>query len=137
MGGGKRANKIKLILRNNSEEQDNSVEEEEFDCTEAAPAPVGASQGTGGPALDQCNQSEPSLLETIQQMTQSLANLQASSSSTASITPAFNTPFIKAPDCFDGTQPFKVRSFIQSFQLIFHNHQANFSEYRKKFLYAA
>ncbi|MBW0476292.1 hypothetical protein O181_016007 [Austropuccinia psidii MF-1] len=49
---------------------------------------------------------------------------------------AFKTPSIKAPDCFDGTQPFKVRSFIQSCQLIFHNNKANFSEEIKKFLYA-
>ncbi|MBW0575946.1 hypothetical protein O181_115661 [Austropuccinia psidii MF-1] len=42
---------------------------------------------------------------------------------------------MKAPDCFDGTQPFKVRSFIQSCQLIFHNDLANFSQERKKLLY--
>ncbi|MBW0579426.1 hypothetical protein O181_119141 [Austropuccinia psidii MF-1] len=40
---------------------------------------------------------------------------------------------MKAPECFDGTQPFKVRSFIQSCQLIFHNDPANFSQERKKF----
>ncbi|MBW0483457.1 hypothetical protein O181_023172 [Austropuccinia psidii MF-1] len=43
---------------------------------------------------------------------------------------------MKAPKCFDGTQPFKVRSFIQSCQLIFHNDPANFSQDRKKFLYS-
>ncbi|MBW0539314.1 hypothetical protein O181_079029 [Austropuccinia psidii MF-1] len=43
---------------------------------------------------------------------------------------------MKAPDCFYGIQPFKVRSFIQSFQLFFHNDQANFSEGRKNVLYA-
>ncbi|MBW0568660.1 hypothetical protein O181_108375 [Austropuccinia psidii MF-1] len=43
---------------------------------------------------------------------------------------------MKALECFDGTQPFKVRSFIQSCQLIFHNEPANFSHYRKKVLYA-
>ncbi|MBW0515396.1 hypothetical protein O181_055111 [Austropuccinia psidii MF-1] len=41
---------------------------------------------------------------------------------------------MKAPDCFDGTQPFKVRSFIKSCQLIIHNDQANFSE-DKRFIY--
>ncbi|MBW0471133.1 hypothetical protein O181_010848 [Austropuccinia psidii MF-1] len=41
---------------------------------------------------------------------------------------------MKAPECFDGTQPFKVRSFIKSFQLIFHNDLANFSQGRKKVL---
>ncbi|MBW0529233.1 hypothetical protein O181_068948 [Austropuccinia psidii MF-1] len=39
-------------------------------------------------------------------------------------------------DSFDGTQPFKVRSFIQSCQLIFHNYLANFTQDRKKVLYA-
>ncbi|MBW0572968.1 hypothetical protein O181_112683 [Austropuccinia psidii MF-1] len=43
---------------------------------------------------------------------------------------------MKAQECFDGTQPFKVRSFIQSCQLMFHNDLANFSQDRKKVLYA-
>ncbi|MBW0590468.1 hypothetical protein O181_130183 [Austropuccinia psidii MF-1] len=77
------------------EKEENSVEEEESDGTEGAPAPVGASQGTGGPTLTQCyqpvsNQSEPSLLAIMQQMTRT-----------------FKTPSMKAPECFDGTQPFK------------------------------
>ncbi|MBW0463269.1 hypothetical protein O181_002984 [Austropuccinia psidii MF-1] len=67
----------------------------------------------------------------MQQMTQIMANLQA-----ASRPPAFNTPSMKAPECFYGTHPFKVRSFIQSCQLIFHNDLENLSQYRKKFLYA-
>ncbi|MBW0574544.1 hypothetical protein O181_114259 [Austropuccinia psidii MF-1] len=43
---------------------------------------------------------------------------------------------MKAPECFDGTQPFKVRSFIHSSQLIFHNDPAKFSQDRKNVLYA-
>ncbi|MBW0560103.1 hypothetical protein O181_099818 [Austropuccinia psidii MF-1] len=43
---------------------------------------------------------------------------------------------MKAQEFFDGTQPFKVRSFIQSFQLVFHTDPANFSQDRKKVLYA-
>ncbi|MBW0591216.1 hypothetical protein O181_130931, partial [Austropuccinia psidii MF-1] len=102
-------------------------EEEESDGTEGVPAPVEAPQGTGGPTLAQSNQpiphqSEPSLLAIMQQMTQIMANLQAASSSEASRRPAFKTPSMKAPECFDGTQPFEVRSFIQSCQLIFHNY---------------
>ncbi|MBW0486271.1 hypothetical protein O181_025986 [Austropuccinia psidii MF-1] len=65
-----------------------------------------------------------------------MANLQADSSSEASRPPAFKTSSMKAPECFDGTQPFKVRSFIQSCQLIFHNDLENFSQGRKKVLYA-
>ncbi|MBW0577793.1 hypothetical protein O181_117508 [Austropuccinia psidii MF-1] len=59
------------------------------------------------------HQSEPSLLAIMQQMTH-----------------------IMASECFDRTQPFKVRSFIQSCQLILHNDPANISQYRKKVLYA-
>ncbi|MBW0540562.1 hypothetical protein O181_080277 [Austropuccinia psidii MF-1] len=88
------------------------------------PGEDGVLQGTGGPTLAQSDQpvshqSEPSLLAIMQQMTQIMANLQAASSSESSRPPAFKTPSMKAPECFDGTQPFKVRSFIKSFQLIF------------------
>ncbi|MBW0522442.1 hypothetical protein O181_062157 [Austropuccinia psidii MF-1] len=118
------------------EEEENSVEEEESDG-----APVGTSQGTGGPNIAQYNQpvfhqSEPSLLAIMQQMTQIMANLQKASSSDSSRALAFKTPSMKAPECFDGTQPFKVRTFIQSFQLIFHDDWANVSQDKKKVLYA-
>ncbi|MBW0566432.1 hypothetical protein O181_106147 [Austropuccinia psidii MF-1] len=94
------------------EEDENSVEEEESDGTEAAPAPVGASEGTRGPTLAQSDQpfshqTEPSLLDIMQQMTQIMANLQAAASSQVSRPPAFKTPSMKAPECFDGTQPCK------------------------------
>ncbi|MBW0494279.1 hypothetical protein O181_033994 [Austropuccinia psidii MF-1] len=63
------------------EEEENSAEEEEYEGTEGVPAPVGASQGTGGPTLSQSNKpvshhSEPSLLAIMQQMTQIMANIQ-------------------------------------------------------------
>ncbi|MBW0528966.1 hypothetical protein O181_068681 [Austropuccinia psidii MF-1] len=78
------------------EEEENSVEEEESDGTEAAPAPVGASEGTRGPTLAQSDQpvshqTEPSLLAIMQQMTQIMANLQAAASSEVSRPPAFKT----------------------------------------------
>ncbi|MBW0492475.1 hypothetical protein O181_032190 [Austropuccinia psidii MF-1] len=120
---------------------ENSVEEEESDGTEATPAPVGAPQGTGRPTLSQSDQpvshqSEPFLLAIMQQMTQIMANLQTAPSSESSRPPAFKTPSMKVPGFFDGTQPFKVKSFIQSCQLIFHNDPANFSQDRKKVLSA-
>ncbi|MBW0575053.1 hypothetical protein O181_114768 [Austropuccinia psidii MF-1] len=126
---------------NGEEEEENSVEEEDSDGTEAATAPVGASEGTRGPTLAQSDQAvshqtEPSLLANMQQMTQIMANLQEAASSEVSRPPAFKTPSMKAPECFDGTQPFKARSFIQSCQLIFHNDPANFSQDTKKVLYA-
>ncbi|MBW0500812.1 hypothetical protein O181_040527 [Austropuccinia psidii MF-1] len=43
---------------------------------------------------------------------------------------------MKAPECVDGTQPFKFKILIQSCQLIFHNDLANFSQDRKKVLYS-
>ncbi|MBW0514103.1 hypothetical protein O181_053818 [Austropuccinia psidii MF-1] len=123
------------------EDEGNSVEEEESDGTEGAPAPVGASQGTGGPTLAQSNQPfshryEPSLFAIMQKMTQIMANLPADSSSESSRPPAFKTAAMKAPQCFDGTQAFKFRSFIQYFQLIFHTDPSNFSQDRKKALHA-
>ncbi|MBW0590818.1 hypothetical protein O181_130533 [Austropuccinia psidii MF-1] len=80
--------------------------------------------------------SEPSLLAIMQQMTQIMANLQEASSSDSSRPPAFKTQSMKAPECFDGTQTFKVRSFIQSYQLIFHNYLENFSQDGNKVRYA-
>ncbi|MBW0556124.1 hypothetical protein O181_095839 [Austropuccinia psidii MF-1] len=117
------------------EEEENSVEEEESDGTEGVPAAVEASQGTGGPTLAQStqpvsHQSEPSSLAIMQKMTQIMANLQAASSSEVSRPPALNTPSMKAPESFDGTQPFKVRSFI------FHNYPANSPPDKEKLLYA-
>ncbi|MBW0488765.1 hypothetical protein O181_028480 [Austropuccinia psidii MF-1] len=123
------------------EEEENSVEEEGSDGTEVAPAPVGESQGTGGPTLVQfiqpvSHQSEPSFLAIMQQMTQIMANLQEASYSDSSRPPAFKTPSMKEPECFDGTQPFKLRSFIQSCKLIFHHDMASISQDRKKVFYA-
>ncbi|MBW0556302.1 hypothetical protein O181_096017 [Austropuccinia psidii MF-1] len=123
------------------EDEENSVEEEVSDGTEAAPAPVGASEGTRGPTIAQSDQpvshqNGPSLLAIMQQMTQIMASLQAAASSEASRPPAFKTPSMNAPECFDGTQPFKVRSFIQSCQLIIYHDTANSSQDRKKVLYA-
>ncbi|MBW0472553.1 hypothetical protein O181_012268 [Austropuccinia psidii MF-1] len=139
--GRKRAKEMKGPGEDDEEEEENSVEEEESDGTEGVPAPVGASQGTGGPTLAQSNQPvshkyELSLLAIMQQMTQIMANIQAASSFEASRPPAFKNLSMKAPECFDGIQTFKVRSFIQSCQLIFHNDPANFSQDRKEFLYA-
>ncbi|MBW0468897.1 hypothetical protein O181_008612 [Austropuccinia psidii MF-1] len=111
--------KEEVLGEDGEEEEENSVEEEESDGTDAAPDPVGASEGTRGPTLAQSDQpvshqTERSLLAIMQQMTQIMANLQASASSEVSRPPSLKTPSMKAPECFDGTQPFKVRSFIQS-----------------------
>ncbi|MBW0538341.1 hypothetical protein O181_078056 [Austropuccinia psidii MF-1] len=80
-------------IRSNGEE-----EEEKSDGTEGVPSPMGASHGTGGPTLAQSNhpvsqQSKPFLLAIMQQMTHTMADIQAL------IPPAFNTPSMKALEC--------------------------------------
>ncbi|MBW0518565.1 hypothetical protein O181_058280 [Austropuccinia psidii MF-1] len=62
------------------------------------------------------------------QLTQAVAPRDSSKA------PAFKTPSMKAPDSFDGTQAHKLRGFIQSCQLIFHNYPASFFSDRKKVL---
>ncbi|MBW0500787.1 hypothetical protein O181_040502 [Austropuccinia psidii MF-1] len=136
-----RGPRISSLGEDGEEEEENSVEEEESYGTEGVPAPVGASQGTGEPTPSQSNQPvshqpEPSLLDIMQKMIQIMANIQAASFSEASRPPAFKTPSMKAPEFFNVTQPFKGRSFIQSCKFIFHNDPENFSQDRKKFLYA-
>ncbi|MBW0474860.1 hypothetical protein O181_014575 [Austropuccinia psidii MF-1] len=116
-------------------------EEEDSKDTEVVPAILGASNGTGGPNSTQYNNPvshlyDPSILVIMKKMTQIMANIQAASSSQYSKPLAFKSSSMKAPDCFDGTKPFKVRYFIQFFQLIFHNDQENLSDEKKKFLYA-
>ncbi|MBW0478807.1 hypothetical protein O181_018522 [Austropuccinia psidii MF-1] len=124
-----------------AEEEENSVQAEGSDGTEGVLAPVEAPQGTGGPNLAQSNQpvphkSEPSLLAIMQKMTLIMDNLHDASSTEASRPPAFKTPSMKAPKCFDGTEPFNVRSFIQYCQLNIHNDPVNFSQDRKMVLYS-
>ncbi|MBW0460364.1 hypothetical protein O181_000079 [Austropuccinia psidii MF-1] len=98
------------------EVEENSVEEEHSDGTEGVPAPVGASQGTGGPTIAQSNkpvshQYEPSWLAIMHKITQIMTNIEGASSSEASRPPAFKTPFMTSPDCFDKTQSNSEASF--------------------------
>ncbi|MBW0535882.1 hypothetical protein O181_075597 [Austropuccinia psidii MF-1] len=72
----------------------------------------------------------------MQEVTQIMANPQAASSPEESRPPALKTPSMKAQEWFDGTQAFKARNFIQSCKFIFHNVPENFSQERKKVLYA-
>ncbi|MBW0530104.1 hypothetical protein O181_069819 [Austropuccinia psidii MF-1] len=132
---------LKGLGEDGAEEEENSVEEEDSDGTEGVPAPVWESQGTGGQTLSQSNQPvshqyEPSLLAIMQKMIQIMANIQASSSSESWRPPAFKTSSMKETECFDGTQPIKVRSFIQSCQLILNYDLEKFSQGRKKVLYS-
>ncbi|MBW0537426.1 hypothetical protein O181_077141 [Austropuccinia psidii MF-1] len=84
------------------------MEGEDSDGTKCVPAPLEASQGTGGPTITQSNQpvshkSQQSLLAIIQKKTQIMANIQGALFSEASIPPALKTPAMKAPEFLDGT----------------------------------
>ncbi|MBW0564164.1 hypothetical protein O181_103879 [Austropuccinia psidii MF-1] len=122
------------------EEGEESVEEEDSGETEVEDALANASEVLQGSNLALSNQplvskNEPSLLKMMEQMTQFMGQLtQAVTPRDNSKAPAFKTPSMKAPDSFDGTQAHKLRGFIQSCQLNFHNDPANFFSDRKKVL---
>ncbi|MBW0475494.1 hypothetical protein O181_015209 [Austropuccinia psidii MF-1] len=95
------------------EEGEESVGEEDYGDTEVADAP-----------------------EIMEQMATIMGQIsQEEAPRDNSKAPSFKTPSMKAPDPFDGTQTHKLRGFIQSSQLIFHNDPANFFSDRKKVLY--
>ncbi|MBW0568260.1 hypothetical protein O181_107975 [Austropuccinia psidii MF-1] len=124
------------------EEGEESVEEEDSGETEVADALENAPEVPQGSNLALSNQplvsqTEPSLLKMMGQMTQFMGKLtQVVSLRDNYKAPAFKTPSIKALDSFDGIQAHKLRGFIQSLQLIFHNDPANFFSDRKEFLYS-
>ncbi|MBW0559157.1 hypothetical protein O181_098872 [Austropuccinia psidii MF-1] len=83
------------------------------------------------------SEAEPNFLKMMEQMTQFMGQLtQAVTPRDTSKAPPFKTPSMKAPDSFDGTKVYKLRGFIQSCQLIFHNDPANFVSDRKKVFYS-
>ncbi|MBW0575694.1 hypothetical protein O181_115409 [Austropuccinia psidii MF-1] len=124
------------------EEGERSVDEDDSGETEVADAlaiapevPQGSNQALSSQPL--VSQAEPRLLKMMEQMTQFMGQL------TQAVTPrdnykatAFKTPSMKAPASLDGTQAHKLRGFIQSCQLIFHNDPANFFSDRKKVFYS-
>ncbi|MBW0541892.1 hypothetical protein O181_081607 [Austropuccinia psidii MF-1] len=101
-------------------------EEEESEKTEVATALAGVPEASEAANLAHSNQplvsqADPNFLKMMEDNTKA---------------PEFKTPSMKEPDSFDGTQAHKVRGFIQSCQLLFHNDAANFFSERKKFLYS-
>ncbi|MBW0518906.1 hypothetical protein O181_058621 [Austropuccinia psidii MF-1] len=83
------------------------------------------------------SQAEQNFLKMMEQMAQFMGQLtQAVAPRDNSKVPVFKTPSMKAPDSFDGTQAHKLRGFMQSCKLIFHNDPANFFSDRKKVLYS-
>ena len=97
---------------------------------ESAPPIAGPSNlGTATPS------AKPSMTQILAVMTQLLA-AQARPASVPE-GPAFRTPSMRAPDNFDGTNPSKLRGYIQSCNLIFHNDLRSFPNDRRKVIYAA
>ncbi|MBW0576616.1 hypothetical protein O181_116331, partial [Austropuccinia psidii MF-1] len=101
--------------------------EEDSEETEVAAALEGAPEASEAPNLAHSNQplvsqAEPNFLKMMEQMTQFMGQLtQEVSPRDTSKAPAFKNPSMKPPDSFDGTKAYKLRGFIQSCQLIFHN----------------
>ncbi|MBW0491344.1 hypothetical protein O181_031059 [Austropuccinia psidii MF-1] len=124
------------------EEGEESVEEEDSRETEVADALENAPEVPQGSNIARTNQplvsqSDPSLLSIKEQMDTIMGQLsQEAAPRDNPKAPAFKTPSMKEPDSFDGTQAHKLRGFIQSCQLIFHNDPANLFFDRKKFLYS-
>ncbi|MBW0472879.1 hypothetical protein O181_012594 [Austropuccinia psidii MF-1] len=112
---------------------------EESEETVVAAAP----EASKAPNLSPVNQplvsqAEPNFLRMMEQMTQFMGQLtQAVSPRETSRAPAVNTPSMKEPDSFDGTKAYKLRGFIHSCQLIFHNDPERFFSDGKKVLYSA
>ncbi|MBW0520135.1 hypothetical protein O181_059850 [Austropuccinia psidii MF-1] len=117
-------------------------EGEESEETEVAAALAGAPEASEPPNIAHSNQplvsqAEPNILKMMEQMTQLMGQLtQEVAPRDSSKSPEFKTPSMKEPDSFDGTKAYKLREFIQSFQLIFHTDPANFFSERKTVLYS-
>ncbi|MBW0585796.1 hypothetical protein O181_125511, partial [Austropuccinia psidii MF-1] len=124
------------------EEGEESVEEEEYEETEVVTALEGVPEASEAANLAHYNQplvsqAEPNFLKMMEQITQFMGQLtQAVAPRDNSKAPAFKAPSMKAPDSFDGTQAHKLRGFIQSCQLIFHNNPENSFSDRNKALYS-
>ncbi|MBW0582378.1 hypothetical protein O181_122093 [Austropuccinia psidii MF-1] len=118
-------------------------EGEESEETKVASALAGAPEASEAPNLAHFNQhlvsqAEPNFLKMMEQMTHFMGQLaQAVAPRDTSKAPEFKTPSMNSPDSFDGTKAYKLRGFIQSCQLIFHNDPASFFSDRKKVIYSA
>ncbi|MBW0578592.1 hypothetical protein O181_118307, partial [Austropuccinia psidii MF-1] len=117
-------------------------EGEESGEAEVAAALAAAPEASESPNLALSNQTlvsqaEPNFLKMMEQMTQLMGQLtEEVAPRDTSKAPAFKTPSMKAPDSFDCTKAYRLRGFIQSFQLIFHNDPEKFFSDRKKVLYS-
>ncbi|MBW0561552.1 hypothetical protein O181_101267 [Austropuccinia psidii MF-1] len=124
------------------DEEGESVEEEDSGETEVADSLANAPEVPQSSNLAPTNQllvsqSDTSLLKIMEQMATITGHLsQEAAPRDNSKASEFKPPSIKAPDSFDGTQAHKLRGFIQSCQLIFHNDPESFFSDRKKVMYS-
>ncbi|MBW0512061.1 hypothetical protein O181_051776 [Austropuccinia psidii MF-1] len=124
------------------EDGEDSVEEGDSGETEVADDLKNAPEIPQGSNLSPTNhplvsQSYPSLLKIMEQMATITGKLsKAEAPRDNSKAPVLKNLSIKALDPLYGTQTHKLRGFIQSCQLIFHNYPENFFSDRKKVLYS-
>ncbi|MBW0466487.1 hypothetical protein O181_006202 [Austropuccinia psidii MF-1] len=124
------------------EEGEGSVGEEESEEAEVAASLAGAPEASESPNLALSNQplvsqADPNFVKMMENMTQFMGQLAKEvAPRDNSRYPEFETPSMKAHDCFDVTQANKSRGFIQSCQLILHNNPEIFFSDRKKVLYS-
>ncbi|MBW0471528.1 hypothetical protein O181_011243 [Austropuccinia psidii MF-1] len=117
-------------------------EEGESEETKVAAALAGSPTASEAPNLAPSHQplvsqTGQNCLKMMEQMTQFMGQLTGEfSPRDTSRASQFKTPSMKAPDSFDGTKAYKLRGFIQYFQLLFHNDPENFFSERKKVLYS-
>ncbi|MBW0474983.1 hypothetical protein O181_014698 [Austropuccinia psidii MF-1] len=132
----------KQIREAEAKEGEECVEEEGLGETEVEATLEGSPEASEAQNLAPSNkplvsQAKPNFLKMMEQMSQLMGNLtQAVAPRDTSRASPFKTPSMKAPDSFDGTKAYKLRGFIQYFQLIFHNDPENFFSDRKKVLYS-
>ncbi|MBW0480920.1 hypothetical protein O181_020635 [Austropuccinia psidii MF-1] len=121
------------------EDEDEEGESEE---TKVAAALAGSPKASEAPNLAPSHQplvsqTEPNFLKMMEQMTQVMGQLtEEFSPRDTSRASQLKTPSMKAPDSLDATKAYKLRGFIQSCQLIFHNDPENLFSDRKKVLYS-
>ncbi|MBW0474964.1 hypothetical protein O181_014679 [Austropuccinia psidii MF-1] len=113
-------------------EGEDSGENEVEDALENTPE-VPQSSNLAFPSQTLVSETEPSLLKTMEQITQFMGQLtQAITCKENFKAPAFKTPSMNETDSFDDAQDHKFRRFIQSCQLKFHNNSKElFSETKK------
>ncbi|MBW0471527.1 hypothetical protein O181_011242 [Austropuccinia psidii MF-1] len=119
-----------------------SVQEEFSEEGKVAATLASAPKASEAPNLAPSNkplvsQAEPKFPKIMEQMKQFMGQLtQAFAPRDTIRAPEFKTPSMKAPDSFYGTKAYKLRGFIQSCQLIFHNDPENFFSDQKKVFYS-